>query len=513
VASALGSRTNPSASDGARVMARAAGLLYLCGATVGAVSVVLPHAAGADDVGLWTNIAVAYVGGAGLLAFGQRLPPWCFHVALAAGTVIVTRAIYLSGDPGSYYATWYVWVGVYTFFFFSRRAAAAHLTLIALCYAAVLAHNPGDSGAGRWLTTVTTLLVAGTFISVLVRRVREQAADAERDAANLSSVAEVTRRLTGEIDPAATRRSICEAACAIAEAESAALWEPTPESSGLTVTASTGAVPEAKIVHFVAGRSGPIRAFTSGESVFMPDVASATGLDRVAVGAPARSALWEPVLRDDQPAAVVGVGWAQPVDGMSERMAAVLALLAGEAGAALERAALLSRLEAVARTDDLTGLRNRRAWDEELPRELARAERAGAPLSVAMLDLDHFKRFNDERGHQAGDRLLKLAAAAWASRLRAVDVIARYGGEEFALALPGCSLDDALALVESLRAAIPGGQACSAGVACWDGDENPEALVGRADDALYAAKRGGRDRTVGAGHTSAVPAGRPPRPA
>jgi diguanylate cyclase (GGDEF)-like protein len=252
-------------------------------------------------------------------------------------------------------------------------------------------------------------------------------------------------------------------------------------------------------VHFVAGRSGPTRAFSSGESVFISDLDGAAEPARAAADPAIRSCLWEPVLRNDEPTAVLAIGWAEPVEGLSDSVAAVLALLAGEAGAAMERAHLLSRLEAVARTDDLTGLRNRRAWEEELPRELARAERDGGPLSVAMLDLDHFKRFNDDRGHQAGDRLLKQAAAAWGRRLRVIDVLARYGGEEFALALPGCGLEDALALVESLRSATPDGQTCSAGVASWDGREGPEDLLGRADRALYSAKRAGRDRTVGAG--------------
>ncbi len=485
-------------------MARAAGLLFLCGATVGAISVLLPHAAGADDVGLWSNIAIAYVGAAGLLLWGQRLPRWCFSVALAAGTLIITRAIYLSDDPGTYYATWYVWVGLYSFFFFSRAQAAAHISLIALCYAAVLINNPGDSGTARWVTTVTTLIVAGVFISVLVRRVRQQAADSARDAANLGAVAQVAHRLSGETDVDATRRAICEAARSIAEGSSAALWEPTAESSGLAVTASVGGRPEVDLVHFVAGRSGPTKAFSSGESVFVADVDAAPDMARSAADPATRSCLWEPVLRNDEPTAVLAIGWTRKVGALSESVAAVLALLAGEAGAAMERAHLLSRLEAVARTDDLTGLRNRRAWEEELPRELARAERDGGPLSVAMLDLDHFKRFNDDRGHQAGDRLLKQAASAWAGRLRVIDVIARYGGEEFALALPGCGLEDALALVESLRSATPGGQTCSAGVASWDGSEGPEELLGRADRALYSAKHAGRDRTVGA---SATPAG------
>jgi len=81
-----------------------------------------------------------------------------------------------------------------------------------------------------------------------------------------------------------------------------------------------------------------------------------------------------------------------------------------------------------ARTDALTGLPNRRAWDEELERELARAKRYGGRLCLAMIDLDHFKRFNDREGHQAGDRLLADSATAWREQLRPSDLLARYGG-------------------------------------------------------------------------------------
>jgi diguanylate cyclase (GGDEF)-like protein len=113
-----------------------------------------------------------------------------------------------------------------------------------------------------------------------------------------------------------------------------------------------------------------------------------------------------------------------------------------------------------------------------------------------MLDLDHFKRYNDQQGHQAGDRLLKRVAGAWTAELRATDILVRYGGEEFALALPGCSVEDAMATAERLRAVIPSAQTCSAGIACWDGEEMSSELLDRADRALYEAKRSGRDRTV-----------------
>ena len=134
--------------------------------------------------------------------------------------------------------------------------------------------------------------------------------------------------------------------------------------------------------------------------------------------------------------------------------------------------------------DELTGLPNRRAWSAELPIAIERARR------------DHFKRFNDEFGHQAGDRLLKSATAAWSGQLRAVDQLARYGGEEFIALLPRATAELATGVLERLRAVTPAGQTFSAGVATWDGNETSEELIGRADQALYQAKDAGRDRIV-----------------
>jgi diguanylate cyclase (GGDEF)-like protein len=166
---------------------------------------------------------------------------------------------------------------------------------------------------------------------------------------------------------------------------------------------------------------------------------------------------------------------------------------------------LYHRVGAMARTDGLTGVANRRAWDQELPRELARAARSSLPLCVALIDLDRFKAFNDQHGHQAGDRLLKAAAAAWQEHLRKSDLLARYGGEEFAVLLPECGLADAIVIAERLRTAQPDGT-CSIGVAAWDFSEGATELVARADRALYAAKAGGHDRCCADG-----PAGVPSR--
>jgi diguanylate cyclase (GGDEF)-like protein len=145
-------------------------------------------------------------------------------------------------------------------------------------------------------------------------------------------------------------------------------------------------------------------------------------------------------------------------------------------------------LERLARTDPLTGLPNRRGWDEQLTREVARARRSGAPLSVALLDLDDFKAFNDAHGHQAGDRLLIEATAAWNYQLRQVDILCRWGGDEFAVLLPSCSRAGADDVIARLAAATPSQQSCAVGVADWDGRERSHSLLGRADRALLDAK-------------------------
>jgi diguanylate cyclase (GGDEF)-like protein len=196
------------------------------------------------------------------------------------------------------------------------------------------------------------------------------------------------------------------------------------------------------------------------------------------------------------PVAVLAFYWKTPTLAAESPIRTLAALLATEAAVTLERVELLTRLESIARTDDLTGLPNRRAWEEELPRELLRAKREGRPLCVAMIDLDHFKAFNDERGHQAGDRFLKQAAAAWEAELRRTDFLARYGGEEFALALPSCTPEMAIEVAERLRAATPEGETCSVGIAHWDGEEGVGSLIGRADAALYEAKGRGRNLSV-----------------
>jgi diguanylate cyclase (GGDEF)-like protein len=173
---------------------------------------------------------------------------------------------------------------------------------------------------------------------------------------------------------------------------------------------------------------------------------------------------------------------------------------------------LLEQIQLVAATDPLTGIANRRTLESVLDLEIARSRRTSVSLALVMLDIDHFKSFNDSQGHQAGDVALRNVAAAIADASREFDTVSRYGGEEFAVVLPLCSRDEAAQVAERLRQAASSVRAvipvtASAGVAVFPFDgTDADGLVRAADNALYAAKRAGRNRLAVAGEE--MPSGR-----
>jgi diguanylate cyclase (GGDEF)-like protein len=326
---------------------RALAAMWGGGAVIGTISLILPHAPGADDGVLWANTALAYVTAAAAALLAHRLPHWLNHACLGAGTAVITTAILASGDAASYYAIWYVWVALYAFCFYGRRAACLHMASVGAAYAGALVVESSPAAEGRWLTTIATTVIAAVFVDKLVRALRRHAEAAE-----------------------------------------------------------------------------------------------------VAAG----------------------------------------------------------RLEAMSRTDDMTGLPNRRSWDHELARTIAHARRFDLGVCVALLDLDGFKQLNDDHGHRAGDDMLAAVALIWSNEVRDVDTLARWGGDEFALLIPGADLAAATEAVERVRLVTPAGITCSGGVVRWDGQEDEAALMARADEALYRAKRGGRDRLAVRDEPAATPA-------
>jgi diguanylate cyclase (GGDEF)-like protein len=330
--------------------------------------------------------------------------------------------------------------------------------------------------------------IVGIAVQNLVGRVRSHAealAVRERD---LEAMAELSRTLAGTAD---ARERICSAACDLSGARVAVLFEAQTDGA-LAPTASAGLRAPAATVTAEADASWVMAAYASRAPLLTTDPHEHADANRAllhAAGAPG-AILCEPVRRGQEAVGVLVVGWDRaPSD--PRRAGGLVSLLASEAAFVIERADLLGRLTQMALTDELTGLPNRRAWDERLERAIRDAE----PVCVAMLDLDFFKAFNDHQGHQAGDRLLKEAAAAWRAELRQTDVLARYGGEEFTVLLGGRDLEAARRTVDRLRAATPQGQSCSAGLARPEPGEDGAALIGRADEALYDAKRAGRNST------------------
>jgi two-component system cell cycle response regulator len=184
----------------------------------------------------------------------------------------------------------------------------------------------------------------------------------------------------------------------------------------------------------------------------------------------------------------------------------LIQLVARELGGSVRMAALMAEQERLAAIDVLTGLRNRRAFQQQIAVEISRSTRYGIPLGLLLLDVDHFKAINDGHGHAGGDRVLAALGALLREQLRIPDIPARWGGEEFVVALPNTDLANAGLAAERLRAAVAEATirhgnvhipvTISVGVSALENGESLEVLTERADQAMYAAKVRGRNCVV-----------------
>ncbi|WP_217915816.1 GGDEF domain-containing protein [Miltoncostaea marina] len=294
-----------------------------------------------------------------------------------------------------------------------------------------------------------------------------------------------SRDVTERVRAEAEREALARVTAAVAAAA------PLPEVAGLVAG-------EAAALCDVDGAA--VVRFAGDEGVVVAAVGPARRAgDRMPLATLPGGDLVLPVVADGRPWGMVHAPGARSGRPDGPRRARPLADLLA---LAVANARARERLVALATTDGLTGLANRRVFHERLAGEAARARRAGRPLSLVMIDLDHFKAVNDTHGHQAGDEVLRAMATRLRETSRAGDVVARFGGEEMAWLLPDAAWADALEAAERLRSRIRGepvGAAgrvtASLGVAEMDG-RGPEDLVRRADLALYRAKAGGRDRCV-----------------
>ncbi len=364
--------------------------------------------------------------------------------------------------------------------------AMALFYLVPIVFVGGAGYPTSQYRAAALVLTVSSII--GWATQRLVGRVRAQASESRGRERMLERITETVHRL---FDSPTPRADVCHAAVEIGEATVALIYEPRPDGA-LVCTAMTGL--DAGDREIVAERTGVVQdAFATGQATLIDaDAEKRVGSVDLwrAAGSPV-SVLYQPLRRGGMTLGVLAVGWTDQVRADGPR-GTVIALLAHEAAAVIARADALDELAGEALTDPLTGLPNRRAWDSELARALA----SDRPVAVAMLDLDHFKQFNDAYGHPAGDRLLKETAAAWRDHLRTGDLLARLGGEEFGLLLHDCaSSATAVEVVERLRIAVAHDQTCSAGIAARLRGDAADSLVARADAALYEAKATGRDRS------------------
>ncbi len=435
-----------------RSQARAVGALLGAGAAFVALSLVLPHPSGGDTTALILTAAGMAV--AGLLCWigAERISTPVTHAALVLTAAVTGLLIYESAIAAGQYGSIWVWATLIAAYFFPRRVAALHVAWILVVYAVALAVVPSTAGYSpvtRWFFTAVSLNVVMLFTSLIVAR-RARADRRARRFFDLSQDMLCTLDAEGRI------------------VETNEAWEQ-----------FLGYSPEELQGRRLLDLTHPDdHEHAVAEAIAVFNGEPSIGLE-ARVWAKDGRLHW---LRSSS-------ALAADEEMLYARATDITELKRVEA----ERAALLERVESLARSDALTGLPNRRALDEQLPREMARAVRAESDLCLAIVDLDHFKAFNDSHGHLAGDELLRKCAIAWDSALRGSDLLVRFGGEEFLVVIPDTPLEQAEEIVERLRAATPGEQTCSAGIAVWNGVESIDELVARADSALYVAKAGGRD--------------------
>ncbi len=448
------SLTGPGSSE-----ATASGAMLMAGAGLVALSLALPHPSGGHVVALIAIAAGMAVLGAGWIAFAQRIPIAATHGVLLAGTLATGFLIWASGVAAGQYGSIFVWSMLIAGCYFRPRLVAFYLVWVLAIYAGALAFvesTAGYSPLTRWLFSAISLSVVTIFTVGLVAR-RKQADTRARRFFDLSQDMLCTFDRSGR------------------PSELNAAWE---HNLGYT-PAELREVDAFEFLHPDERK----RTERGVASLFDDGIGSNVGVGfenrYQAKDGSWHWMSWSATLAPDE-----GLIYARATD--------VTALKRAES----ERENLLTEVAALARSDALTGLANRRTFDEQMPREMARARRSEADLCLAILDLDHFKSYNDSLGHLAGDEMLRRCAVAWDSQLRGADTIVRFGGEEFLVLLPDTLPEQAVEIVERLREATPEAQTCSAGLACWDRAESSEDLVGRADSALYRAKAAGRDRLV-----------------
>ena len=434
-------------------LARAAAALPIAGAGLVFLSLALPHPSGGDETALVATATGMTLVGVVAMALSGRMPNAGIHMLIAAAVAVTGLLTYESGAAVGQYGTIWVWAILVASYFFPRRIAIVHLAWLLAIYAVVLAlveSTAGYSPLTRWVFTGVSL----TVVMLLVTGIVNAQARADKRARRFF---ELSHDMLCTMDEEGRCREVNGA------------W-----------ARHLGYSPEELRGTRLLDLTHPDdheRSMAEAMSLFKTGSSSV-----LETRVRAKDGSWHWLRTSSTLAKDERLVYARSTD--------VTQLKLIEA----EREKLLGEVQDMARQDALTGLPNRRCLQELMPREMARARRNESPLCLAIIDIDHFKSYNDTHGHLAGDEVLRACAREWDGVLRGEDTLVRFGGEEFLVLLPDTEPEQAAEIVERLRQQTPMEQTCSAGLARWDFAESIDDLLRRADEALYLAKASGRDQ-------------------
>jgi diguanylate cyclase (GGDEF)-like protein/PAS domain S-box-containing protein len=457
-------------------MARALSWTYAAGALLALVALPLSsYLSATETLGVLVVVALGAAAALTIRVAWRRLPPWSYHLLLALGSLMVTAGVYLSRERPGDAELFYIWVALYASYFFTRRAAIAHLALIGALYAAVLPTTEGNSSyAALWLINAGTLAVTALLVTVLKERLNQRIAEQERSERELERSLSLLR---STLDSTADGILVVDTEGAIVSFNGRfqKMWQIPDEvvssrdyDQALAYVLDQVADPEQflskvrELYDRPHAESRDILHFKDGR-VFERYSRPQIGGDGSVFGR-----VWS--FRD-----------------------------------VTDRERIQTQLRHLADHDVLTGLLNRRRFEEELARQVMHDARYGTGGAVLVLDLDDLKEINDTLGHRTGDEVISSVGSLLRARLRETDVLARFGGDEFAILLPAANEEQARIAATSLLDAVRrhrivvGGRlvrvSTSIGVALLDGShpQAAEELMMRADVAMYEAKESGRD--------------------
>ena len=503
----------------ARTMARRLGALFLGAGGLTLLWVALPHApASAVSVIVAAGLVAIAIGATLRLGVADTWPVWSFALVMSAATVLIVVA----GSAAHQYASGFLflllWTPPYAYLYLSRRQALAHAGLNVVAAGLVLLYLQRDgavveSGSfnwGMWLLAASSIVAIGVFARTLTRSLAALTAEH-------AVIARISAAVAANAPPDVVFDLVAREAHALLRVDAAGVVRRLSDSEGrLIAVAGHSVLPPGSRIDLEGTATGEVLATSQAARI---ETMHARLSDRHPLGTHegylvAASA---PIVLSGRPWGAISVASFRPgvLNADAER---VLYRFADCIRLAIASASSRAALERRAATDALTGLANSGAFQERLSGEVARADREGTALAVAIMDLDGFKDLNDTHGHVAGDEVL----AEIGTRLRRVtrrgELAGRIGGDEFALVLPGADLARAVRAAERCRASIVARPlpydarvTVSAGAYAREAGDTPEVMMRRADIALYQVKSGGKDAVAAYEPDMAEAAVHPPR--